>query len=380
MISLQLPRPHESAALDTLRAEVREFLAAELRNQSYSFFGEFDPAFSEALGRRGWVGMSFPRQYGGGARSVLERHVVLEELLAARAPIYAHSIADRQSGPLLLRFGQEWQRRDILPRIAAGTCYFCIGMSEPDSGSDLASVRTRGKRVEGGWRVNGAKIWTSSAHRSHYMVLLCRTGEPGQGRHGGLSQLLVDLKTPGITCRQIVNMAGEVDFNEVVFDNAFIGDDMLIGEEGQGWKQVTSELSFERSGPERFLSAQGLLEEVVGVLQGAVGHSPAGAIAVGRLVAHLSTLRRMSRSIATLLDRGEEPAMQAAIVKDLGTVYEQEVPEVLRLLAEAEPDTTSANPYSAALAEVMLRAPSCTLRGGTTEILRGIIARGIGAR
>ena len=138
MISLQLPRPHESAELDALRAEVRAFLATELRNTSYSFFGEFDPAFSEALGRRGWVGMSFPRQYGGGARSVLERHVVLEELLAARAPIYAHSIADRQSGPLLLRFGQEWQRREILPKIAAGTCYFCIGMSEPDSGSDLA--------------------------------------------------------------------------------------------------------------------------------------------------------------------------------------------------------------------------------------------------
>ena len=234
--------------------------------------------------------------------------------------------------------------------------------------------------MEGGWRVNGAKIWTSSAHRAHYMVLLCRTGEPGQGRHGGLSQLLVDLKTPGVTCRQIVNMAGEVDFNEVVFEDAFIGDEMLIGEEGQGWKQVTSELSFERSGPERFLSAQGLLEEVVGVLHRTVGHSQAGAIAVGRLVAHLSTLRRMSRAIATLLDRGEEPAMQAAIVKDLGTVYEQEIPEVLRLLAEAEPDTTSASPYAAALAEVMLRSPSCTLRGGTTEILRGIIARGIGAR
>lgn len=388
MISLELPRPHESPALDALRTEVRAFLATELRNTSYSFFGEFDPAFSEALGRRGWVGMSFPRQYGGGARSVLERHVVLEELLAARAPMYAHSIADRQSGPLLLRFGQEWQRREILPRIAAGTCYFCIGMSEPDSGSDLASVRTRAKRVDGGWRVTGTKIWTSSAHRSHYMILLCRTGEPGQGRHGGLSQLLVDLKTPGITCRQIVNMAGEVDFNEVAFDDAFIGDEMLIGEEGQGWKQVTSELSFERSGPERFLSAHGLLEEVVGLLHAAAAgsppgaglRSPAGAVAVGRLVAHLSTLRRMSRAIATMLDRGEEPAMQAAIVKDLGTVFEQEIPELLRLLAQVEPDTSSDNPYAAALAEVMLRSPSFTLRGGTTEILRGIIARGIGAR
>ncbi len=387
MNTLQLPRPFDSPALDALRTEVREFLATELRNQSYSFFGEFDPEFSEALGRRGWIGMAFPKQYGGGARSVLERHVVLEELLAARAPMYAHSIADRQSGQLLLRFGQEWQRREILPKIAAGKCYFSIGMSEPDSGSDLASVRTRATKVEGGWRINGAKIWSSSAHRTHYMILLCRTGEPGAARHAGLSQMLIDLKaTKGVTCRPIINMAGEYDFNEVFFEDAFVGDEMLIGEEGDGWKQVTSELSFERSGPERFLSAQGLLEQMVGVLH-AAGASAIGAgtrercaVAVGRMVAHLCTLRRMSRSIATMLERGEEPALQAAIVKDLGTLYEQEIPEVLRLLLDAEPDTTSPSPYVVALAETMLRSPSCTIRGGTTEILRGIIARGIGAR
>lgn len=383
---LQFRRPAASVHLEQLREEVRSFLARELRNQSYSFFGEYDPAFSQALGRRGWIGMSFPQRYGGTDRSILERHVVLEELLAARAPIYAHSIADRQSGPLLLRFGQEWQRQEILPRIAAGTCFFCIGMSEPGSGSDLASVRTRATRVDGGWRVTGSKIWTSSAHRSHYMILLCRTGPAGASRHEGLTQLLVDLKTPGVTCRPIVNMAGETDFNEVFFDEAFISDQMLVGEEGNGWAQVTSELSFERSGPERFLSAQGLLEELVRVLHRGLRGSLSdaqrakGVEAVGRLVVHLATLRRMSRSIATMLDEGQDPAVEASIVKDLGTVFEQEIPEIVRLVADAEPDTASGNPFAAALAEVMLRSPSCTLRGGTTEVLRGLIARGIGAR
>lgn len=385
MRALQLPRPAESASLHGLRREVRDFLATHLRNQSYSFFGEFDPEFSELLGQRGWIGMSFPRRYGGGERSVLERHVVLEELLAARAPIYAHSVADRQSGPLILRFGQEWQRREILPKIAAGKCYFCIGMSEPGSGSDLASVRTRATKVPGGYRVNGAKIWTSSAHRSHYMILLCRTSPGDGGRHGGLSQLLVDMKTPGVTCRPIVNMAGEHDFNEVVFEDAFVGDEMLIGEEGAGWAQVTSELSFERSGPERFLSAHGLLEEVVAFHhQRQAGSDAAGreraAVEVGRLVAHLSTLRRMSRSIATMLDGGQDPALAAAIVKDLGTAYEREVPEIARLLVATQPDASAGDALAVALAEVILRAPSFTIRGGTTEILRGIIARGIGAR
>lgn len=383
---LELPRPAPSRELEALRLQVREFLSSHQQNRSYSFFGEFDPDFSRALGERGWIGMAFPRRHGGGEYSVLARHVVLEELLVARAPIYAHSVADRQSGPLIMKFGQEWMRQEILPRIASGTCYFCIGMSEPGSGSDLASVRTRAQRVDGGYRVTGSKIWTSSAHRSDYMILLCRTGPAGHSRHEGLTQLLVDMKqTKGVTCRPIVNIAGEVDFNEVFFDDAFIGDEMLIGTEGNAWAQVTSELSFERSGPERFLSSYGLLEELATWIRSDRGGDQAGLRAsaeraLGRLTAHLATLRRMSRSIATMLDRGHEPALEACIVKDLGTAFEQDVPEVVRLIVGTEPDAGSPNALAAALAEVMLRAPSFTIRGGTTEVLRSVIARGVGIR
>src|SRR5881392_4063357 len=148
--------PPETRAL---REEVRDFLRAELGDRApvrrAHSWGGFDREFSRKVGARGWIGMTWPKTYGGHERSFLERYVVMEEMLAAGAPVSAHWIADRQSGPLLLRFGTEEQRQTLLPRIARGECFFCIGMSEPGSGSDLASVRTRGHKVDGGWRVSG---------------------------------------------------------------------------------------------------------------------------------------------------------------------------------------------------------------------------------
>lgn len=382
MSTLSFPRPRQSEPGERLRVEVREFLddwrGDWHRGSAATIFGGFDPQFSEALGARGWIGMGFPKHYGGGGYGLVERYVVLEELLGARAPIAAHAVADRQSGFLLLRYGSESQREDVLPRIAAGKCYCCIGMSEPDSGSDLASVRTRATKVDGGWLVNGAKIWTTNAHRAHYMILFCRTSPAGEVRHAGLSQFLVDMKTPGITCRPIVNIAGDHDFNEVHLQDVFLPDDALIGVEGEGWQQVTSELAFERSGPERFLSHLAVLEEFARILK--QQRSIEGARALGRLVAHLTTLRRMSRSIATMIADDQEPALHAALVKDLGTCFEQEIPEILRLITETQPDPGASDAYCAALAHVILNAPSCTIRGGTKEVLRGIVAKGLGLR
>jgi alkylation response protein AidB-like acyl-CoA dehydrogenase len=323
--------------------------------------------------------MTWPKRYGGHERSALERYVVLEEMLASGAPVSGHWVADRQSGPLLLRVGTEEQKNAILPRIAAGEISFCIGMSEPDSGSDLASVRTRAAAVEGGFRVNGTKLWTSNAHRSEYMILLARTGEAGEQRHGGLTQFLVDLKaTPGISIRPVHNLAGEHHFNEVVFQDVFLPAGNVLGEVGSGWQQVTSELAFERSGPERFLSSFTLLVE----LTRALGPDPSerGCIALGRFVAHITTLRRLSRSVAGMLQAGANPAQQAALVKDLGTTIEQEIPEIARQLIDAEPDRASTRDFVKVLAHTMMNAPSFSIRGGTREILRGMIARGLGLR
>jgi hypothetical protein len=382
MQALAFAPPPPSPEGESLRAEVRDFIARELKDRSpekrVGSWGTRDPEFSRKMGERGWIGMMWPKKYGGHERSALERYVVLEEMLAAGAPVGAHWVADRQSGPLLLRFGTEEQRQSILPRIAAGDCYFCIGMSEPDSGSDLAATRTRAEAVQGGFLVNGQKIWTSNAHTSHYMILFCRTGGKSEDRHIGVSQFLVDMQTPGIVVRPIIDLTGAHHFNEVFFQDVFLPEDALIGTLGGGWSQVTSELAYERSGPERFLSSFSLLLELVSAL--GLQPSERGAVAVGRLVSHILVLRRLSRSVAGMLQAGADPAMQAALVKDLGTTLEQEIAEVARLLVDAEPSPTSHDPYLAILARTMMVAPSFSIRGGTREILRGIIARGLGLR
>src|ERR1700758_881150 len=210
-------RPLPAGAAE-LRSQVRGFLSAERAASRFvpacdAWLSGWDESFSRRLAERGWVGMTIPREYGGHGRSALERYVVIEELLAAGAPVAAHWVADRQIVPNLLRFGSVELRQRYLPAIARGECYFAIGLSEPDAGSDLAAVRTAGTRADGGWRVSGTKVWTSGAHPARAFIALLRTGRPdGRQRHVGLSQLLIELDQPGITIRPIVSMTGEHHF------------------------------------------------------------------------------------------------------------------------------------------------------------------------
>lgn len=367
---------------ESLRHEVRAFLQDHLgeypaTSRAQSWMG-FDAAFSRQLGARGWVGMALPRQYGGAAAGPFARYVIIEELLAAGAPVSAHWIADRQSGPLINRFGTEAQRERYLPPICRGESYFCIGMSEPNSGSDLASIKTSASRNYGGWLLNGQKVWTTNAQHAQFMIALVRTGEKQAARHEGMSQFIVDLSLPGITIRPIRDLAGGEHFNEVFFDNVQLDADALVGTEGKGWDQVTAELAFERSGPERFLSCIELLK----TLMSAIGRHPDALQGreIGRLSAKLLTLRNMSLSVTAQLAAGEHPAWAASCVKDLGNLFEQEIPEVAQLLLEAEPRQQGGTEHAQVLAYLTQMAPSFSLRGGTREILRGIIARGMGLR
>ena len=382
------PPPKTTAAAEALQAEIRGFLATALADrtaqQKAESWSGHDRDFSRTMGQRGWLGMTWPKRFGGQERTALERYVVLEEMLAAGAPVGHHWIAERQSGPSILKNGTEAQRAKFLPQIAAGTCSFCIGMSEPDSGSDLAAARTRAHRVQGGWLVSGTKVWTSSAHLADYMILFCRTGDKqsdATDRHAGASQFIVDMHQAqqggGMTVRPIIDMTGGHHFNEVVLDEMLLPEDALLGQEGDGWAQVTGELAFERSGPDRFLSSFALLVEAIRTL--GPDADDRAAAAIGRLTAHILTLRQLSRSVAGMLQAGEDPALQAALVKDLGNVLEQETVEVVRLLVDVEP-SMRAGSLGAVLAQLVMTAPSFSLRGGTREILRGIIARGLGLR
>ena len=368
---------------EALRAKVRAFITDELAAGRFTphcdaWLGGFDPQFSRRLATQGWLGMTLPREYGGHARTALERYVVNEELLAVGAPVAAHWVGDRQTGPSLLRYGTDEQKNYFLPKLVAGDVFFAIGMSEPGSGSDLASVRSRGERVDGGWAITGTKLWTSNAHRADWFFVLCRTEPLGENRHAGLSQFIIDLKTPGIAIRPVPILTGAHHFNEVVMDRVFVPDSRVLGQIGQGWHQVTSELAFERSGPERFMSTFPLLQELLRV----VGTDPDlhTAQAIGELAAELWSLRRMSLSVAAALQRGEAPDVAAALVKDLGTRFESEVFERARLLVETAPSLHARRRLDQLLAQAILHSPGFTLRGGTNEILRGVVARALGLR
>ena len=370
-----------------LQREVREFLVKEFAALNFSpslGHTEFHAEFSKRVAARGWIGMTWPKRYGGQERSYLDRFVVTEEMLAMGAPCAAHWFADRQTGPSLLRYGTEAQRKKYLPAIARGECYFALGMSEPNSGSDLASVRTRAERVPNGWRVTGQKVWTSWAHKAHAFFVLCRTAPDSGNRHEGLSQLIVELDSPGVTVRPIRFMNGHHHFNEVFLDNVFVPEERVVGEVGQGWKQVTSELALERSGPERYMTTYPLFTELMRRLKET--DDPRAQEAIGKLAARMWSLRRMSLSIAMTLDPGPDSekgtpkatvdlATEAALVKDMGTFFEREIIDAARLLATVEPTPEADDTFERYLAETIVCAPVATIRGGTTQVLRSLIAR-----
>jgi alkylation response protein AidB-like acyl-CoA dehydrogenase len=305
---------------------------------------------------------------------------VVEELLAAGAPVAAHWIADRQSGPLIQRCGTESQRRFFLPKICRGEAFFCIGMSEPNAGSDLANVRSRAERTPSGWRLNGRKIWTTHADRAHYMIALVRTSGTSADRHNGLSQLIVDLSLPGVTVRPIVDITGDAHFSEVHFDNVDLPEEALLGAEGAGWEQVTAELALERSGPERIYSSVVLLDAWVERLKASGVRDTAAATLLGRLIGELAVLRALSIAVTAKLANGESPTLAASLVKDMGTEFEQRIPTLLGELIGARPEAAADPALYRTLLYVSHIGPSFSLRGGTREILRGIIARGLGLR
>ena len=373
--------------LAKLRGALREFLAADRIEFGWqpavdAWLSKWDEPFSARLGDAGFLGLTIPQEYGGRGLGHLHRYVVTEELLACGAPVAAHWIADRQVGPGLLSYGTDEQRSRILPKIAAGKYFSAIGMSEPQAGSDLAAAACRATRTDGGWVLSGTKVWTSGAHLCHQIVVLARTTplDP-ERRHAGFSQFIVPTDSPGIGISPIVLMTGEHHFNEVTFDEVFIEDTNLLGKEGDGWRQVTAELSFERSGPERILSTAPMLTALIRVLADQGDLDDHASAAVGELVARVISLRQLSISVARALAGGQSPVNEAALVKDLGTRFEQESADLAADLLSYVSADTDGRAQVAALVEVArVHAPMFTLRGGTNEVLRGMVAKGMGLR
>jgi acyl-CoA dehydrogenase len=381
MARLSFPPAALPPETEELRRNVRTFLEGEIANGSFvprcdTWLSMHDPAFSEKLGKAGFLGLAWPKEYGGHGRSALDRFIVAEELLAYGAPIAAHWVSDRQSGPSILKMGSEQAKRELIPDMVAGRSFFSIGMSEPDAGSDLANIRSTATQTDGGWLLNGTKVWTSQAHNNHFFIVLVRTtplSEAGS-KHRGMSQFIMDLRAPGVEIRPIRLLSGHHHFNEVIMTDVFVPDYLQLGELGNGWDQCITELAFERSGPERYLSTYPLLAALID----AVGPTPSdeAAAQIGMLVSRLTALRRLCIAVAVSLDNGGTPVTEAALVKDMGTRLESEIGEVARQLVPP-----GVNPaFDQLVEDAVLSAPGFTLRGGTNEVLRGIVARALGVR
>jgi acyl-CoA dehydrogenase len=379
--SLTLNNPE----LAQVRSAIRDFLFADQAQHGWqptvdSWLSSWDEQFSARLGAAGFLGLTIPREYGGQGLSHLHRYVVAEELLARGAPVAAHWVADRQVAPVLLHYGSEFQRTTLLPRIAAGRLFSAIGMSEPQAGSDLAAATCRATPSGDGWKLNGRKIWCSGAHHAHQIVVLARTSPLDQmRRHAGFTQFIVPADANGVRIEPITLMSGEHHFNEVTFEDVLLTAADVLGIVGNGWRQVTAELSFERSGPERVLSTAPLLIEV---LRGASAQTnPRVEIAAGELLARWISLRSLSISVARRLAAGEDATNEAALVKDLGTQFERESVELATNLVDVyDVPRRPGDALEPMLRTAKLHAPLFTLRGGTNEVLRGIVARGMGVR
>jgi alkylation response protein AidB-like acyl-CoA dehydrogenase len=373
--------PEECEVRDAIRAFLADAMQAEAAQlPEDGWINGFSPAFSRRLGAAGFIGMTWPRQYGGGGRSYVERAIVTEELLRAGAPTAAHWVGDRQIGPALLAHGTEEQQREILPRIVRGELVFCLGMSEPGAGSDLASLTTRATDDGDAFVVDGQKVWTSFAHHADYCYLVART-DPDAPRHRGLSELLVDMRLPGITVRPLVDMTGEHHFNEVFFEGVRVPKRWLIGAKNNGWFQIAAQLDYERAGMERLLSYWPLFRDLERHVR-ASGRSqdPLLRQELARFHTELTVGRLLIYRIAWKLSRGITPTAETALAKLFGTELEQRIARFATQVLGTGALLRGGNvPLGGRAARAMLNAPGLTIRGGTVEILRNIVAqRGLG--
>jgi alkylation response protein AidB-like acyl-CoA dehydrogenase len=364
-----------TAALDELAADARTLAREWSARRPFpedSWLVGHDAAFARELGARGWIGMTWPVESGGGGRDPIERFVVFEQLIAGGAPIAAMWFADRQIGPSLLQFGTEEQRARWLPPILAGESMWCIGVSEPDHGSDVAGLRTRAVPTtdgSGDWIVNGEKVWTSGAAEADWMYLVART-DPDAAPHAGLSDFVVDMTTEGIVVRRIVDMTGNDHFCSVALTDVRVPGGNLIGAQDGSFRQVMRQMEHERGGIDRLVSNRLLYDDLR-----RSGRIDASDPLVRQELAAIETAYFIGRMLVRRGIASEVPNGYSAITKTFCTELEV---RVAGFAARAEGMHATLLDPDGGLASRVARgvcyAPAYTIMGGTTQILRNIIA------
>jgi alkylation response protein AidB-like acyl-CoA dehydrogenase len=374
---------------EEFRQEIQAFLEKELppgtdRIQEDRWVNGFSPEFSRKVAQKGWIGLTWPKEYGGQERSYVDRLILTEEMLRYGAPVNAHWFADRQMGPAILAHGTEEQKQEFLPGIIQGEIVFSIGQSEPEAGSDLVSVKTRAEEKDDHFLINGQKVWTSGAHEAHYMYMIART-DPEAKKHKGISEIIVDLKLPGITINPLKDLTGGVHLNEVFLDNVKVPKKYLVGEKNRGWYQIMSQLDYERSGIERLMSNYPLLRDIASwVKEASLPQSVKAKIRqqLAALEIESEVGKLLCYRIAWMLSTGVVPNYETAMTKFYCTEFEQRVAnaatKILGLYGQLMPGS-KAVPLSGRAPMNFLYSPAYTLQGGTSQIMRTIVAtRGLG--
>ena len=369
---------------EQFRSQIRSFLDVELADRANrpDMSEGFSKSFSKKLAGRGWIGMAWPQKYGGKGLSPIERLIFTEEMVTRQAPTGYHFVAERQMGPSIIVNGTEDQRREHLPKIINAEESWAIGMSEPGAGSDLASVQTRAVRDGDEYVVNGQKIWTSSAHLADMIWLVTRT-DPDAPKHRGISILIVDMKSPGVSVRPLVNMGNQHHFNEVYFDNVRVPRQNLVGEENRGWYVTAGNLDFERSGIERIATSGLLFTEVMTYAKTLKGDPRFGRLRteLAERYLELQTGRLLAYRVAWQLSKNQLPNYEASMSKVFGTEWTQRMTNTaMHMIATfGLADRPEAETLRARIINGYLNAISLTIAGGTSEIQRNIIAtRGLG--
>ena len=363
-MTLDFALPPELEALAAEAREVGREIADRFEVREDSWIAGHDEGVAKELAARGWIGMTWPTEVGGGGRSAMERFVVFEELISAGAPIAACWFADRQFGPTLLEFGTPEQRAEHLPGILSGESMWGIGMSEPDAGSDVASIRTRAVLDGDEYVVDGQKIWTSGAADADFIYLVART-DPDARPHEGLSELIVDLRSPGVKVVPIVDMTADDHFCEVYFDGVRVPAANLVGTVNGSFKQIMRQMEHERGGIDRLVSNRRLYEDVLAVadMSDPLLRQEAAALEIDYRLGRLLVIREVL---------GQAPKGFSAATKTFCTEHEQRVADFCaRALG---PFAQAGDPgLSARLRRNIAYAPGYTIMGGTTNILRNIL-------
>ncbi len=372
---------------EKFRQEVRDFLEEEIRQGLWEptidgWIMAYDPKFTKRVAARGWIGLTWPREYGGGGRSFVDRLILTEEMLRYGAPAACHWFADRQIGGSILKYGTEEQKRELLPKIVKGEMYVGLGMSEPEAGCDLASLKTKAIKKDDYYLVDGQKTWTSGGHYMNYLYLLVRT-DPNVPKHRGISEFIIPKDLPGVTTSPIIDITGNEAWNEVFFDNVRVPKECLIGQENNGWRQVMEQLAYERSGMERLMANYPVFEGLIQFVKETsregkpLSSDPVVRHQLAQLKIEFEVGRLFMYRVALVMDEGRSPEWEAAMSKAYATAFEQRLAsialEILGLYGHLAPGSKWVKLNGMAY-HSYLSSKGYSLQAGSSEILKNILA------